>query len=50
MQILEYEQALFHSYLPIPKTLIKMINFCKFDYLDLPETNLKFLKFFLLIK
>jgi hypothetical protein len=27
----EYEQALFHSYLPFPKDLIQVIHFCKFN-------------------
>ncbi len=45
----EYEQALFHSYLPFPKTLSQVIHFYKSDWVDLIETNLRFLETFLSI-
>jgi hypothetical protein len=43
----EYEQALFHSYLPFPKYLGQVLHFYKSDWANLIETNLKFLETFL---
>jgi hypothetical protein len=46
---LEFEQALFHSCLPFLDFLSQGIHFCKYDWVDLIETNLKFLQFFSLV-
>jgi hypothetical protein len=40
---LEFKQALFHSCLPFPKNLGQVIHFCKSNWANLIEINLKFL-------
>jgi hypothetical protein len=40
----EFEQAVFHFYLSFLDFLTQVIHFCKFDWTNLIETNLRFLQ------
>jgi hypothetical protein len=48
-QSFKTKQTLFHSHMPFPKILSQVIHFYKSNYVDLIETNLRFLQTFLLI-
>jgi hypothetical protein len=43
---LQIQQALFQSYLPLPKCLGQIMHFCKLNWADLMETYLKLLQAF----